>query len=143
MIYRYRPQFYALFQRAMTRSLHTPYPALSAWARRTRDLVSRVYVAANAAGFDQARRQALILHLDRRNISMETILAVVRYHAAQEYPYLLGQQSQQNILTVEALNLNDRYLVLRLSQDAALQAEPLRARLAALREHLDRMPPAP
>jgi hypothetical protein len=140
MFYRYQPRFFDAFLRAMTEPPPTPYPALMRWARRTRDLVHAVYAAANAQGSHEDERRALILHLDKRDISMETILTTVRYHAAHEYPYLLGQESEQNVLAVQALNLNDRYLVLRLTQSDAARSSPLRDRLAALRDHLDGMP---
>lgn len=140
MIYRYTPRFFVQLQQAMTQTSRDPFPPLAAWARQTRDLVREVIAAANAAGVDEAHRRMLLLHIDKRDISMETILATVRYHAAQEYPYLLGQQSQQNLLALYATNLNDRYLVLRLSQVEALQVEPVLSRLAALRVHLDNVP---
>jgi hypothetical protein len=141
VFYRYKPRFFDAFRRAMTRPRNTPYPNLTAWALKTRDLVRDVIVAANASGFDEGARRALIIHLDRRDVSAETLLATVRFHAADEYPYLLGQPLKHNVLAVYAANLNDRYAVLRLCEHEALQAEPLHARLLALRQHLDDVPP--
>ena len=141
MFYRYQPRFFDAFRRAMTRPRDTAYPRLSAWALQTRDLVRAVFAAANSAGLDEARRRDVVLRLDKRGVSMETILATVRFHAAEEYPYLLRQRLAHNVLAVYAANLNDRYLVLRLAEAAELQAEPLRQSLAALRAHLDNVPP--
>ncbi|MFO7322806.1 MAG: hypothetical protein DIU68_013840 [Chloroflexota bacterium] len=140
MIYRYSPRFFSQLRRAMTAASRGPYPRLSAWARQTRDLVRDVIVAANAVGIDEARRRALLLHIDHRDISMETILATIRYHAAEEYPYLLRHESSQNLLALHATNLNDRYFVLQLTRTEALQVEPLISRLEALRSHLDNVP---
>lgn len=141
MFYSYKPRFFDAFRRAMTRPRNTPYPNLSAWALRTRDLVRDVIAAANAAGVDEGIRRMLMVHLDRRDVSVETILATVRFHAAEEYPYLLGQALSHNVLAVYAANLNDRYAVLRLCEHEALQVEPLNGRLLALRQHLDDVPP--
>jgi len=140
VFYRYQPRFFDAFRRAMTRPRDTAYPRLSAWALQTRELVRAVIAAANSLGLDEARRRALVLRLDKRNLSMETILATVRFHAAEEYPYLLRQPLQHNVLAMYAANLNDRYLALRLAEADALQAEPLRLALAALRNHLDNIP---
>lgn len=140
MFYQYKPRFFDAFRRALTRPRNTVYPQMTAWTLQTRDLVRAVIVAANAGGLDEAARRALVLHLDRRDVSMETILATVRFHAAQEYPYLLRQPLSHNLLAIYAANLNDRYAVLRLSENDALQTEPLRTQLLALRTHLDNVP---
>lgn len=140
MFYRYQPRFFEAFRRAMTRPRNTAYPRLSRWALHTRDLVRAVIGAANSVGLDEAARRTMVLHLDRRDISMETILATVRFHAAEEYPSLLRQTLPHNVLAVYAANLNDRYLVMRLAEDPALQAKPLGQALAALRDHLENVP---
>lgn len=140
MFYRYQPRFFDAFRRAMTRPHNTTSPQLSAWALQTRELVRAVIAAANRVGMDEAGRRALVLHVDKRNISMEIILATVRFHAAEEYPYLLRQPLRHNLLALHAANLNDRYLVMRLAENEALQTEPLRQSLAALRDHLDNVP---
>ncbi len=143
MFYRYKPEFYDAFKQAMTRPAPTAYPRLSAWAAQTRDLIRSIYAAAREQGLDEAARRALLVRIDRRDLSMETILATIRYHASSEYPYLLGEQAAHNVLAVHASNLNDRYLALRLSQSDALQIEPLRSRVGALRDHLDHIPNEP
>ena len=138
MIYRYRPPFFDAFRRALGRPL--PYPHLSRWANQTLPLVRAVYAAADAGGLDEASRRALRLHVDKRDVSMETILTTIRYHAAHEYPYLLGEAVEHNVTAVYATNLNDRYLMLRLCEVEALASGELGARLAALRDHLDSVP---
>lgn len=140
MFYRYESRFYDAFRRALTQQINVPYPRLNAWALQTRDLVRAVIMAANTVGLNQAARRELVLHLDKRDVSMETILAGVRFHAAQEYPHLLEQQLAHNVLALHAANLNDRYLVMRLTEAEQTQVEPLRARLIALRDHLDNAP---
>ena len=141
MFYRYQPRFFEAFRRAMTRPRDTVHPRLSAWALQTRELVRAVIVAANSVGLDEARRRQLALRLDKRDVTMETILATVRFHAAEEYPYLLRQPLQHNLLAIYAANLNDRYQVLRLAEVDTLQVLPLRQSLAALLNHLHNIPP--
>ena len=140
MFYRYQPRFFDAFRRAMTRPQRGAYPELSIWALQTRELLRAVMAAANSAGLDEARRREFILHVDKRDVSMETILTTVRFHAAEEFPYLLRQPLKHNTLAVYAANLNDRYLLMRLAEAEPLQVEPLRQRLAELRNHLDNIP---
>ncbi len=141
MIYRYKPAFFAALRRAVGRKL--PFPVFSRWARRTLPLVSAVFKAADSSGLDEAQRRALKLHIDRRDISMETILSAIRYHAEREYPYLLGEKVADNAIAVYALNLNDRYYLLRLTEVEALNGGALGEALAALRLHLDNAPSTP
>lgn len=140
MFYRYESRFFDAFRRAMTRPHNTAYPSLSTWALHTRDHVRAVIAAANTVGLDESQRRALVLHVDKRDISMETILAGIRFHAAEEYPFLLRQSHEHNLLAVHAANLNDRYLVMQLAAADETQAEPLRSQLNILRNHLDNAP---
>ena len=141
MIYRYEPAFFALLQHSVGRE--RPFPAFSRWANRTLPLLSAVYAAAEAAGFDAEKRRLLKLHLDKRDISMETILGTIAFHATREYPYLLGEKVNDNAIAVFALNLNDRYLMERLVEVDALKGGALGSALAALKAHLDGAPTTP
>lgn len=141
MLYRYEARYYTALRRGMA---YIPpvsrYPRLSVWARRAAWLADTVVSTANAQRLDAAARKALVLHLDKRDISMETILATVRYHATSEYPALLNNADRHNMTAIYALNLNDRYLVLRLSQSEAIPAGPLQNVIVQLRNHLDHVP---
>lgn len=106
------------------------HPQLAAWWDQTSALVAAVESAAAAHGLDPA---ALRVHADKRQVSMATILATVKYHAESEYPYLLAQGEQYAIITLQATNLNDRYLVLKLAEAVD---EPLKAPVEALNSHL-------
>lgn len=138
MFYRYKPQFYEAFRKALERP--EPFPNLSAWARRARALTLAVYRAADEQGLDLEARRAIILHLDKRDISMETILATILHHVQREYPYLLGERGRFNEMVLHASNLNDRYLIHSLAQVEALQQQPLKGRIDALCAHLDNIP---
>jgi hypothetical protein len=112
------------------------YPELELWTQQTETLVGAVKMAAEAQGMDAAAR---ILLIDHRNISMETILETVLHHAATEYPSLMrARRVKENVLAVQATNLNDRFLVYKLEQSDL--AEPVRAAVSVLKEHLDQLP---
>jgi hypothetical protein len=138
MIFRYQPRFYEVFKRTLTS--HPRYPQLARWMQRTARLVDAVYAAADARGFDQAARQALKLHVDKRDVSMAVLLATIRHRATQEYPYLINNAVDHNLTALYASNLNERYWALQLSQAAALANTPVQAALEALRTHLDNIP---
>jgi hypothetical protein len=138
MIYRYRPQFFEAFKKVLGRP--ESFPLLSAWARKTRLLVRAVYHTADAQGLDAAARKRLLLHLDKRDMSVETMLGAILHHAETEYPYLMGERGRFNQMVIHASNLNDRYFVVQLLREGALQAAPLKEALEALRAHLDAIP---
>lgn len=142
MFYRYTPRFFGRLKHALAHHQVAPSdtPRLSSWTRTMQALVRRVYHAADQHGLDDTARRALVLHLDKRDISVETILATLRHHAAHEYPYLLREGGQHSLTALYATNLNDRYLVLRLGTLDAAQVEPMKTALADLRAHLDAIP---
>lgn len=112
------------------------YPHLAAWWDQTAALVSAVERAAAASGIDP---EQVKIHADKRDVAMATILRTVRYHAEHEYPYLFAHNDQYDSLMLQAINLNDRYLVMRLSE--AVDA-PVKPALEALAAHLLALPPA-
>lgn len=110
------------------------YPDLTAWWNETIRRVEAVEHYASDSGIDPA---GLILHIDRRDISMATILQTVKYHAQREYPYLLAHGDPHSAITLHATNLNDRYLVQQLAQQVEASLKPS---VEALGEHLGNMP---
>lgn len=114
------------------------HPQLEAWAREAARRVEAVCQAADADGLDEAARNAVLLHIDRRDISMETILATVKHHVTREYVKLLLDSTPHSALAIYASNLNDRYRVARL-QDA-VRSPGVTLAITALRDHLDAIP---
>jgi hypothetical protein len=110
------------------------YPVITAWLDQTVRLVEEIESAAAAAGVDA---KTLIVRADRRNVSMETILAAVKFHAKREYPSLMVHGDEFSPLTVQATNLNDRFLVMQLTK--ALEP-PLKSAVEALADHLAALP---
>ena len=111
-------------------------PELVAWWECTLQLVGEVERAAAAQGVDGAK---IMIHADKRDVSMNTILATVKYHAEREYPYLIVQNDQYSPMTLQAINLNDRYLIMKLVN--AVDGN-LKGSVEALNAHLGELPPS-
>ncbi len=142
MIARYvRAFFLALKMTLRGQRLAPKYPELDVWSREAARQVQVVFAAADAAGMDEAARKGLVLHLDRRDISMEMILATVRHHVTMEYRRLLLDSTPHTFVAIYAGNLNDRYRVAQL--EAAVENPAVKAALADLSRHLERMPSQP
>ena len=106
-------------------------------------LVDEAYHAADQGGLDKNARQALKVRVDGRLMSLETLLATVKFHAHQEYPNLLGHGTAQDILnTLYATNINDQYWISRLVEGDAVQNLLLRTALNRLSTHLAQIPPS-
>jgi len=114
------------------------YPLLEAWRVEGVRRVQAAFQAAEACGLDEAARRALVLTLDSRPISMETILRASEHNLVREYPLLMAARVEHNLTALYALNLNDRYRVAQLA--AALSHEAARAAVQRLSEHLDAIP---
>jgi hypothetical protein len=138
MIYRYEPRFYLALQKALANHKPIPHARLWTWVRQIERLTAAVVAAADAVGMDSEARKALVLHLDKRDITMDRILAVLLYHARQEYPFLLGNGVEHNLTALYATNLNDRYLALRLGE--TVEQEAVKKALIALQQHLADIP---
>jgi hypothetical protein len=110
------------------------YPVFTAWVDKTVRLTEAIEQAAASAGVDA---KTLTVRVDRRDVSMETILAAVKFHAKREYPSLMVHSDDYSPMTVQATNINDRYLVIQLAN--ALQP-PLKEAIEALAEHLAAIP---
>jgi hypothetical protein len=123
------------------RKIAPKHPELDVWARGAARHVEQVYQAAEAHGLDAAARAALILHLEHRDISMETILALVRHHVTQEYVKLQLDSVPHTFVAIYATNLNDRYRVARLRD--AVDQRTVKAALQGLSDHLEKIPAQP
>ncbi len=111
-------------------------PRLAGWFSETIRLVDRAREAAEAQNVNTGD---FVLHIEKRDITMETILKTVAYHARQEYPHLLLSESDHARLALKATNMNDVFLVRRLTDSAELPP-PLKPTLEALHQHLATIP---
>jgi hypothetical protein len=116
-------------------------PRIFAWARQTVLAVEHIFAAADAAGLKQTERKAIRVVVDKRSVSLEDALQTIRHHAASEYPYLLTHYDRFSLMTIQATNLNDQYLMTRLIELHQLPSE-LHSRLSRLSDHLGALPPA-
>lgn len=112
------------------------YPRLTAWTAQTGLLIDGIEAAAKTSALDLA---ALTVRLDKREMSAKTLLDGIRFHAAQEYPFMLRNPNPHAPLGIQSINLNDRYLALKLLELATLPT-PVRTAAAALRDHIDTLP---
>ena len=115
------------------------YPQLTAWWQDTLRLTAAVFAAADANGIPKSARETLVLHVEGRDISMETILKTVHFHADQELPLLMRREDSFNYLTLQATVLNDRFLVSKLAQAENLPLT-VKGAVEALSAHLETLP---
>jgi exopolyphosphatase/pppGpp-phosphohydrolase len=121
-----------------------PYPELRLWIETGLSLVSDVLQNAEQEGFTHPERQAISFIADGRRITMETVLTSLRYHLAEEYPYLLRHLTEHSRLAIYSSNLNDEYRLIKLTEHLTeTQSETLTEtllHLEALRNHLSQIP---
>lgn len=115
------------------------YPALMQWIEQGRHLVNTAYKQAEQNDLNRPKRETIVLELDRRPISMETILGAVQHNLTLEYPMLLEARVEHNITTLYALNLNDQHRVVELANVDRLPA-PVQQAVQALAHHLQNIP---
>lgn len=113
-------------------------PPLAVWAEQTIRLTTQVIQVAETHGLDQAARKGRKLRIEGRDLSMDTILMTVLFHAREEYPYLLKNQDGHSLLAIQSSNVNDVFWLSRLEE--TIEPAPLRAPLQALIAHLKALP---
>jgi hypothetical protein len=111
------------------------HPAYADWALRVIGACDAVYKAAQTAELSVS---TVVVHADGRDHSMEIILNGIRFHAGEEYPYMLRGGDRFAPLAVSASNLNDRFLVSRLREQLPPVLHPP---LDALSQALESLPP--
>lgn len=114
---------------------------LAAWVTRYAALVDAVYQVGETSGLNREARLSAKIRIDGRPMSVETILAALRFHARQEYPSLFKNPVTREVMnTVYATNLNDHFWVTSLQKSEALQQPTVQAALAQLEAHLQDIP---
>ncbi len=98
------------------------------------DMVSRL------TGQHQIDPDRVVLHIDMRDVTMTTILRILRYHLTDEYPILLQRPSPQSMTILHATNLDDYHRVSRLEGAPELADSPVQKAVAALALHLESIP---
>ncbi|MCU0499287.1 MAG: hypothetical protein MUF87_18190 [Anaerolineae bacterium] len=120
------------------RGQNIPRSPLQGWIEQTIPLTGAVIRAADAHGWEQTARKTHKLRIEGRDVSMETILTTVLFHAREEYPYLLKNQDQHSLLAIQSSNVNDVFWLSRLAE--SLTSAAIKGPLDALIAHLKAMP---
>lgn len=115
------------------------HPELYAWIKQMALLVAEFAAAVDQAGLD---KQNTFVRLDGRRLSLDRVLQIFQYHAAQEYPSLLATSGGRrfNIGAIHATNMNDRFWLSLLRDESSLQNPAVQAALARLTDHLEAIP---
>lgn len=82
----------------------------------------------------------LKVRVDRRDMSMQLILAAVRFHLDDEFPQLRRRFGDECLTVLRATCLDDSYRLQKLANRPQLPPE-LQGRLQALAQHLLQLPP--
>jgi hypothetical protein len=112
------------------------YASLLAWCKET---MARLDSANAAIDQNSVETKLVVMHIEGRDVSLEHALSVVRYHAAREYPHLIRSGDHQTLTAIHALNLNDRFLITRLSEYEGLPTS-VKTALDSLGEQLANIP---
>lgn len=116
------------------------YPEWTEWAQFGAQLLHTVFKTAEVVGLNQGQREALKVKIERREMSMETILAAVQYHLTLEYPKLLSAPMEFNLLTISALNIDDVYRLKQLASLENIAQTALNPVIKRLIAHLEAIP---
>jgi hypothetical protein len=99
----------------------------------------RLEAISRAAEQESVDPSQVRLHIDRREISMATILQSVAFNRQEAFPRLLRERGGQPMNYIYASNMGDHFRVSRL--EAALPPDSkLQQAVAALAEHLESVP---
>jgi len=143
-IQRYFRAFWGALRMTVRGEKITPPPAspLIIWINQYLTLVDGVLSAVDQTGIDQAARKQIKLRLDGRQMSFETALQTLKFHAKEEYPSLVRQGTEGRGVqtTLYATNMNDRYWISKMLESAELQKPEIQNALTALDKHLDNIP---
>lgn len=112
---------------------------LRLWMKEALRLTDAVLSSADVHRMPLKVREELRLIIDRRPISMETILKGVRYHLTEEYPHVLKNDEAYGLTVIYSSNLNDQFRVARLAE--TLENPPVKAAAQALAAWLAAIPP--
>lgn len=113
-------------------AIASEFPKTAAWMNQTIQLIGKVMVE---SGKQNLNLKTVSLHIEGRDLTAETILESVRFHAVQEYPHLLRHDRQHGRMAMQATNLNDQFHISRLASAPDLP-DSVRAILEQLAAHL-------
>jgi hypothetical protein len=130
--------FRALQMTAQGRTPDTPAYRLSIWCAETVRLVDAAFSAADAEGLLETERRAQTLTVEGRRTNLQTILATIRFHAAEEYPALLRDPDANSLAAIQASNANDLFLTGKITE--IMISGKIKGSFTVLQSHLLRIP---
>ncbi|MDX2078920.1 MAG: hypothetical protein SFZ02_20980 [bacterium] len=110
------------------------------WTERTNALVTAVFAVADKEAISVATRESLKIKVDGREMSLQTLLQAIAYHAKEEYAYLLKNFTDNSLMTIQATNLNDEYALSRFIEAELIKSEAVLKALTNLHTHLKQVP---
>ncbi|MEZ4671993.1 MAG: hypothetical protein R3E39_29155 [Anaerolineae bacterium] len=111
---------------------------LEQWAEQYEVLVEALLRTADEQGVNKMLRKQIMLRVDGRQISLETAVATLQFHAKQEYASLIRSGRHQHLFNaLQAGVMNDRYWLTQITSLHELQSAPLQTSLSLLGDHLD------
>jgi hypothetical protein len=110
------------------------------WSERTVALVATVFATSDKHGISVSQRDMIRAKIDGREMSLQTILQAVAYHAKEEYVYLLRHFTDQSLMTIQATNMNDEYALSRFIENTLIENGDVRQSLIYLHNHLKQIP---
>jgi len=143
-MFRYVRAFFITLKMTFTGEKPAPilYPNLQGWMREGNKKVDAVYQTAKKTKVDRAARENIIVEIDKRKISLETVLSTVKFHLTEEYASLIHYNDEHTLTTIYALNLDDRYRVQNLLENEKIIKSALKNPLEILSQHLENIPPS-
>lgn len=137
---RYFRAFWTALQITL-RGSRRPDAELWEWVEQASRLVDAVMKVADSQRPDAADLKTVKVRLDGRTTSAEIVLATIRHHMNEEYPYLLRHKTRNHISAIHASNLNDVYRLTGLIDLPVLQDAAIQQLLTNLKTHLEKIPP--
>lgn len=121
-------------QKPPTLEAEEQHADLLAWCRETLVRVNTVNTAIEGTNLPP-----VTMHIEGRDVTLKHALDVLHYHASREYPHLIRSRDPHAILAIQATNMNDQFLVLRLSEYEGLPSA-VKTALDSLVQHLTEVP---
>lgn len=110
------------------------------WSERTVALVATVFATSDKHGITIEQRDTIKARIDGRDMSLQTILQAIAYHAKEEYVYLLRHFTDKSLTTIQATNMNDEYALSRFIENTLIENSDIRQSLIYLHNHLKQIP---
>lgn len=133
----------ALMMTLRGEKVEIPFARLREWIDQSTKRLDEAVKVADQSGFGKRERKQLVLKLDGRDTTMQTVLDAINHHLTEEYLYLLNNITDHSITAIYASNMNDQYFIMRLRDEPTIQQNSaLHNAIANLSQQLNSIPPS-